>query len=272
MKADSGTRMFTLAFIQSVNGCAPGWGGEKPVADDTAVLANINELRANGGDVIIAFGGYDGTDLAQACPDAAGQQAAYQLVIDKYKAKTLDFDVEHDAIEDPASIDRRNVALKALAAANPGLKINYTLPTNPGGLTKEALDVIKSAVANGTPVNIVNCMTMDYGYPVPMGAMGVNAVAGVAAAAAQIKMLGLNAQLGFTPMIGTNDTVSETFTLRDAMDVLMYAKANRNVALLAFWSVGRDNGGCLATVSPTCSGISQAPYDFSHIFQSIEAR
>lgn len=271
IKAVSGIRMFTLAFIQSVNGCAPGWGGEKPVADDTAVLANINELRANGGDVIIAFGGYDGTDLAQACPDAAGQQAAYQQVIDKYKAKYLDFDVEHLAIEDPASIDRRSVALKALAAANPGVAIHYTLPTNPAGLTKEAMYVIKSAVDNGTPVSVVNAMTMDYSYPVPMGAMGVNAVACISATAAQLKMLGLkDAQLGITPMIGTNDTVTETFTLQDALDVLMYAKANRNIRLLSFWSVGRDNGTCVAAVSPTCSGVSQSSYDFAHIFQLIE--
>ena len=48
-------------------------------------------------------------------------QAAYQAVIDKYKAKVLDLDIEHTAIEDPVSIDRRSQALTALAAANPGL-------------------------------------------------------------------------------------------------------------------------------------------------------
>ena len=84
-------------------------------------------------------------------------------------------------------------------------------------------------------------------------------------------MLGLtNARIGITPMIGTNDTVTETFTLRDAQDVVTYAKANNIVALISFWSIGRDNGTCQATVSPFCSGITQGPYDFARIFETFE--
>jgi hypothetical protein len=266
----SGIKNFTLAFVQS-DGCAPTWVPSMRMADEKAFGKYIEQVRAAGGDVIIAFGGYDGTDLGQACTDPVSLQAAYQSVIDKYKAKILDFDVEHLAIEDPVSIDRRNVALKALAAANPGLQINYTLPATPQGLTKESMNVITSAVKYGTPVTIVNLMTMDYGVPVPNGAMGVDSVSAVGAAWCQIKSAGLNARLGITPMIGTNDTTTETFLLSDAQAVLAYAQANPNiVGLLAFWSVSRDNGGCTALVSPTCSGIQQKAWDFSHIFATFQ--
>ena len=135
IQASSGIKTFTLAFVVSGTGCAPAWGGTVPIATDTTIGAGIAKIREAGSDIIIAFGGYDGTDLGQSCPDVASLQAAYQVVIDKYKAKILDFDVEHTAIEDPISIDRRSRALKALATANPGLQINYTLPATPAGLT-----------------------------------------------------------------------------------------------------------------------------------------
>ncbi|MGA9567872.1 MAG: chitinase [Candidatus Korobacteraceae bacterium] len=271
IQAESGIKMLTLAFVVSGNGCVPAWGGTAPISSDTSIAAGITRVRANGGDIIIAFGGYDGTDLAQSCADVASLQGAYQSVIDKYKVKILDFDVEHTAIEDPMSIDRRSQALKALADANPGLQINYTLPATPAGLTELSMNVIKSAVKFGTPVAIVNLMTMDYGSPVMMGAMGADAVAAAASAACQVKSLGMKARVGITPMIGVNDSEGETFTLDDAQIVVNYALANSNsVALLAFWSVGRDNGGCSATVSPLCSGIAQPDWAFTRIFQKFQ--
>jgi hypothetical protein len=271
VQAASGIRMFTLAFIVSAKPCEPSWGGTVVVSGDVNITAAIARVREAGGDVIIAFGGYEGTDLGQSCTDIPTLQAAYQAVIDKYKVKILDFDVEHTAIEDPASIDRRSQALKALAAANPRLQLNYTLPATPAGLTPLSVNVIKSAVKYGTPVAVVNLMTMDYGSPVVTGAMGPNAVAAASGALCQLKSLGLDARVGITPMIGVNDTPGETFTLEDAQVVLNYAQANSNaVALLAFWSVGRDNGGCSGAVSPLCSGIAQKEWAFTRIFQTFQ--
>jgi hypothetical protein len=271
VQAASGIKMFTLAFVISGAPCTPAWGGTAPISSDVTIADGIAKLRATGGDVLIAFGGYDGTDLGQSCSDVPSLQADYQAVIDKYKVKILDFDVEHTAIEDPVSIDRRSQALKALVAANPGLQINYTLPATPSGLTNLSANVIKSAVKFATPVAVVNLMAMDYGSPVPTGAMGPNAVAAASAALCQLKSLGLNARVGITPMIGVNDSAGETFTLDDARVVLNYAQANSNVvALLAFWSVGRDNGSCSGTVSPLCSGLPQKEWEFTRIFQKFQ--
>ena len=271
LQAASGANLFTLAFLVSGKPCEPAWGGTAPISADTKVLGEIAQLRDKGGDVIFAFGGYDGLELAQTCTDVPTLQAAYQAVVDKYKAKVLDLDIEHTAIEDPVSIDRRSQALTALAAANAGLQINYTLPATPAGLTDLSVNVIKSAVKFKTPVAVVNLMTMDYGPPVLMGAMGPNSVAAASGAAQQLKTLGMNALIGITPMIGVNDTPGETFTLDDAQVVVNYALANSNtVALLAFWSIGRDNGSCNAQVSAFCSGITQKDWEFTHIFQKFQ--
>ncbi|HEX6881312.1 MAG TPA: chitinase [Terriglobales bacterium] len=266
LMAASGVKHVTVAFVQS-QGCAPLWINNTLVSADNLIADYIKKVRAAGGDVIIAFGGWDGTDIGQACPDVKSLQTAYQTVIDKYKVTMLDFDIEHFAIEDAASIDRRSQALTALSTANPGLKIHYTLPASPRGLTPQSMNVIASAVKYGTPVAIVNLMTMDYGAPVPNGSMGVQAVAASGAALVQLKAAGLNARIGITPMIGANDTPGETFTLGDAQAVLAYAQANRDVvALLSFWALGRDNGTCSATVNHMCSGISQEEFAFSRIF------
>ncbi len=104
-----------------------------------------------------------------------------------------------------------------------------------------------------------------------MGAMGPNAVAAASGAMCQLKSLGLNARVGITPMIGVNDTRRRDLHAGRRTGCVNYALANSNsVALLAFWSVGRDNGGCFGTVSPTCSGIAQKDWDFTRIFQKFQ--
>lgn len=43
-----------------------------------------------------------------------------------------------------------------------------------------------------------------------------------------------------------------------------------HVGLLAFWSVGRDNGGFPGGgVSPSCSSISPSTYQFADIFKGF---
>jgi hypothetical protein len=269
-QAHTEVKQFTLAFVVSGDGCTATWLGGSPVQTDTLVASGISKIRARGSDVYIAFGGYDGLELAQTCKDVASLQSAYQTVVDKYKAKVLDLDIEHTAIEDPVSIDRRSQALTALSAANPGLQINYTLPATPAGLTDLSVNVLKSAVKFGTKVAVVNLMTMDYGKPVTMGAMGANATSAAGATMAQLKALGMDSHIGITPMIGVQDSEGETFTLDDAQVVVNYALANSDkISLLAFWSIGRDNGSCFGKVSPLCSGIPQKDWDFTRIFQKF---
>jgi hypothetical protein len=266
MHNTSGVRYFTLAFVLAGNGCTPAWGGTVPVAADAKFSASIYNLRSAGGDVIVAFGGYEGTELAMACPDAKSLQAAYQAVVTKYRLTMLDFDVEHLAIEDAASIDRRSQALSALAAANPGLDIAFTLPVHLDGMPDNAIAVLNSAMKYKVPISVVNLMTMDYGEPVAAGKMGNRAILAGNRAMQQLKALGLRAGLGMTPMIGMNDTPHETFTPADARVVLDYARKHPEIERLAMWSMGRDNGGCPGKVSPACSGIVQKDWEFSRIF------
>src|SRR5262249_33449640 len=72
----TGHKFYTLAFVLAGRGCTPTWNG------DTSLTGNgygsyINGLRALGGDVIVSFGGADGTELGLACGTVSALQAAY---------------------------------------------------------------------------------------------------------------------------------------------------------------------------------------------------
>ena len=112
-------------------------------------------------------------------------------------------------------------------------------------------------------------MTMDYGNSVDAGGMATNAISAVNGTLAQVNSIGLKTNIGITPMIGMNDSPGETFSLADAQTVLKFASAHSDVALLSFWSVGRDSGSCVGTVSPTCSGVAQKDWEFSKAFQKF---
>jgi chitodextrinase len=257
----SGNKHYTLAFILGY-GCSASWFGayQLNTTEAAAIGTRVNELRAAGGDVIIAFGGAAAPELANVCGDTSSLAAQYQAVVDMYHPYAIDLDIEDFS---PTAIDLRNKALKQVT----GTRIHYTLGVLPTGFTQAQMDVLLNAKANGTRVDLVNIMAMDY-Y------QGTTDMGGAAIQAAQAVRTWLNnngfasTQLGITPMIGRNDS-PETFTLEDAQQVVTWANSN-NVTLLAFWSVGRDNGGCPnGSVSPSCSGIAQSAFQFSSIFHGF---
>ena len=131
---ETGQKYFTLAFVVSDPHGNPSWGGVTAM-EDNWFLDQINYIRGVGGDVIISFGGANGTELALAIDNVADLQTAYQSVIDRYDLKWVDFDIEGLAVGHRDSIDRRNKAVTGLQAANPNLKIAYCLPVLPQGLT-----------------------------------------------------------------------------------------------------------------------------------------
>lgn len=263
----SGNKHYTLAFILGY-GCAASWFGayQMNTAEADAIGTRINELRAVGGDVIVSFGGAAAPELADVCPSASALQTQYQAVVTKYSLKMVDFDIEDFP---PTAIDNRNKALKGLEAANSGLFVQYTLGVLESGFTQAQIDVLNNAKANGTRVDRVNIMAMDYGHSV--SDMYAAAISGAQAVRSWLNANGFaSTQLGITPMIGVNDSAGETFTLANATSLTSWANSN-GITEIAFWSVGRDNGGCPGggAASPSCSGISQSTFQFSSIFHGF---
>jgi hypothetical protein len=280
-------RFYNLAFVvaRAANDATPSWGGYYDVSSGY-LLPEINSLRALRGDVMVSFGGAAGTELAVAATSVAQLQAAYQLVIDTYGLTHIDFDIEGAWVAHPASIARRSQAIAGLqaaaAAAGRTLKVWFTLPVLPSGLTLDGRNVIASALQHGVAIDGVNVMAMDYGgsaAPNPQGNMGNYAVAAAQATKAQLALLYQQAgqpqtdaqlwrKIGVTPMIGVNDVATEVFVQAD-VGVLSSFAQQQGLGMLAFWSMGRDvqcAGGAQPWATYNCSSILQQPFEFTGLF------
>ncbi|WP_051943942.1 chitinase [Streptacidiphilus rugosus] len=274
----TGLKYYTLAFVINSNsgGCSPTFNGDTSVSD-AGWTGAINSLRASGGDVIASFGGASGTELAQACTSVSSLQSAYKSVIDTLNLTRIDLDVEGAALDDTAANDRRNQALANLqqqyAAAGKTLSVDYTLPVDPTGLLSDSLSLLNNAKSHNLNVNLVNIMTMDYGPNEDMGQAAINAATALHGQLGQIWTTKSSAQLwameGNTPMIGVNDSTNEVFSTGNASALENFAAAN-GIQELAYWSLGRDKAcSSNGTLSDTCSGTSQSPYQFASTFNAL---
>jgi hypothetical protein len=265
----TGHKYYALAFVLGNAGtCTPAWDGTHFMSENY-YASEINTIRAAGGDVIAVFGGANGSDLASVCTTVSGLQAAYQAVLNQYQFTWIDLNIEGWMVTNTTAIDRLNKAVKALQDTNPNLKVSYTLPVLQSGLPQAELNVLGNAKSNGVRIDYVNVMTMNYGPAgIDMGQASIDAATNTHN---QLVGMGIPAQVGITPMIGQNNTHGEIFYLSDADQLLAYARANSYVGWLSFWSLGRDNGGCLGqtTASAMCSGLSQTNYAFTNIFKTF---
>jgi len=220
---------------------------------------------------IVSFGGEEGIELAQSCPNLSQLVAAYQSVINTLHVNHIDFDIEGAAIADTATNNLRFQAINQLEANNPGLVVSVTIPAFPTGPDNNGQAFPEQAAQDGTHLSVVNVMAMDYygtwdnGGP-NMGAYAVEAAQDTLSFLQTIFPGATYSMVGVTPMIGQNDDSAEAFTESNAQSLVSFAKQN-HLGRLAFWSVDRDQpcGGSASGLSQ-CSEISQQPLDFTKIF------
>ncbi|WP_081005640.1 ricin-type beta-trefoil lectin domain protein [Trabulsiella odontotermitis] len=278
---------YTLAFIVSKNAstCLPTWGTAYDMKG-YAQYSKVKALREAGGDVMVSIGGANNAPLAAACTDVNDLTQQYYDIVDNLNLNVLDFDIEGTWVSDQKSIERRNLAVKAVQdkwkAEGRNVGIWYTLPILPTGLTFEGLNVLNDAKAKGVELAGINVMTMDYGNTVcqSAGTEGQNihgqcAVSAIENMSQQLKQIytdktdaQINAMMGTTPMIGYNDVQGEVFYLSDANLVMEDAK-KRDLGMIGIWSMARDKPGPAGVVEATHSGLTeqQAPkYAFSEVF------
>lgn len=166
-----GLKYYTLAFIiarQAGNGQdtrylnEPSWNGRVPMSENL-YKEEIGAIRKLGGDVIVSFGGEGGRELAMVESDIAALTAAYQSIVDRYDFSWLDFDIEGASLKNhPEANQRRNSALVALQARNPRLRISYTLPVDPDGISNASEAMLADAKTKGLRVYSVDLMVMYF--------------------------------------------------------------------------------------------------------------
>lgn len=278
---------FTMAFVvaKSAEQCIPTWGAAYGLQDYTQ-YSKIKALRDLGGDVMVSIGGAANYPMAAACKNDSDLQQVYHDIVENLNLNALDFDIEGTWVADHDSIQRRNRAVKAVQdqwkKEGRSVKIWYTLPILPTGLTAEGIYVLEDAHSKGVDLAGVNVMTMDYGNSICQsdGTEGQN-IHGKCATSAidnlfkQIKTIWpeksdteINAMMGTTPMIGYNDVLGEVFYKSDAK-LVMEDATKRDLGMIGIWSMTRDKPGVSKQVSPEHSGMTeqQMPaYGYSAIF------
>ncbi|HEX4702157.1 MAG TPA: hypothetical protein VH352_08525, partial [Pseudonocardiaceae bacterium] len=270
--SSSGEKEFNLAFVLDSGGCTPAWDGlsTELVSNDTAVQADINTVRAAGGDVAVSFGGFNGTELGTTCGSASALANAYQQVINKYNLTRADFDYENGALDSNTAI--RFGAIAILERNNPKLVVSLTIPMTTVGFPGSGTDEIRQAVAAGARLDIINIMDFDTGLTAGTEVGQTEAIANDAIGQLET-IFGWSAatawsHLGFQIMNGHTDQPSELFTQDTFNQLLGFAKAN-HPAWFAYWSVNRDfqcpAGVPEAWAPGTCSNIPQNAYDFTKI-------
>ena len=284
--AASGARYLTMAFLQTpvAGSCEATWDGDPNRPISWAQYGDsIAKLRAMGGDVIASYGGGDasghGTDIADSCADVDKIAANFEKVITTYDITRIDLDVEGPMPKNLPGVDRRNKAIaqveKWAAAHGRTIQFDYTVPTDVIGITQDSKNMLANAVANGADVHIVNIMTFDY-YDDKPHEMAADTRTAANALLAELRTLHpgtpdykLWQQVGVIEMVGVDDYGSggetgplEIFTPRDAVDVTVWSWLH-NIGSLSFWALGRDNGTCPGQHSDKCSGVQQAPWQYT---------
>lgn len=261
----TGVKWFTLAFVLSNGTCNPQWDGGRPLTGGVD-QQTINTVRGAGGDVIPSFGGYSGNKLESSCTSAAALAGAYQKVIDAYRLKAIDIDIEADAYSN-ATVQQRTVdALKTVKANNAGIKVYVTIGTGQSG---PDTSLINRAANSGLQVDGWTIMPFDFGGAGQnMGTLTTRAAEGLKNALKSAYGYSDDQAyrgMGISSMNGITDD-NETVTPADFQTILGYAQQH-HLARLTFWSANRDrpcSGGY--PNDDTCSGVAQGAWQFTGIF------
>jgi chitinase len=263
----TGQKHFTLAFIIADKNGKAAWFGREPL-EKNLYAEQIESIRKHGGEVIISFGGAAGPELALANDDAGKLELEYQSAIDRYKFTWLDFDIEGKALRDEQANQRRNQAIAAIQKKNPTLRVTFTLPVNPNGISEHSQKMMADAKAKGIKIYSANIMVMDYGARISKDKkMGDLAIECAIKTRQQVEKIDPSIQIGLCPMIGQNDVKEEIFTLDDAKTLRDWASKQEWICSLSFWSANRDTGKPGRREGTTRSGIQQQPWEFTRIFQ-----
>jgi chitinase len=285
-------RQVVLSFVVAgkSDGCAPSWGTAYTLeqADSELDLSRrISAFRQAGGDLIVSFGGRDNSELAVACTDTAKLEAGYKQVISRYGLKTIDFDLENEALNNTDSLQRRAQALAQIqheARANgSSLGIWLTLPVSPTGFEPNALRAVQTMLNAKVDLTGVNLLAMDYGSPQSNMLQTIENSLG--SAHAQLLNIYQNAgqplndrhiwnKLGVTVMLGQNDDNGEQFAPSDAQPLVDFVTSHA-IGRVSMWSLNRDQPcsssfSDISVHSDTCSGVAQSSLQFTHVFTQLQ--
>jgi chitinase len=264
---ETGLTQLTMAFILSDGGCSPAWDGSRPL-EGGQDAETIKAVQDAGGDVTPSIGGWSGSKLGEVCSSAEELAGAYQKVIDAYKLKSIDVDIEANEFEMPNVRQKVVDALKIVKEKNKDIKVYLTFPTLEQAPTDNGKDLIKKGAAAGLDVDGWTVMPFDFGHgDQDMAKATQTAVDGLAKIVAdeyKIDQEKAYGKVGFSSMNGKTDQPNESISPSDFQKMVDYA-TEHHLARVSFWSANRDRPCSSGDGNDSCSGIDQKEWEFSKI-------
>ncbi|KAB8192189.1 hypothetical protein FH608_026185 [Nonomuraea phyllanthi] len=213
----TGVRHYALGhLVAGDDGCAPKWNGPDqagPLDPGKNPVANrISRLRALGGDAAPVFGGPDGRELARTCTRPGGLAAAYRRVVGAFDAAAIGFEVRDSA--DRAAVLRRARAIHAMQRER-RLRVSFTLPLKPYGLTSGDVAMLRATRLAGAEVGTVNLLAELEPRGAPEGRLRRVAAAVLAARDQIARAQGLEdpqdawRRIALTPVLASADDLTE---------------------------------------------------------------
>lgn len=263
----------TLAFAITRGSCAL----EQDLLNK---LPDARTYVGAGGQLIISFGGQNGVYAEISCKDDNQLFNLLEKLMLDSGTRRIDWDVEGHQLLNVEGTARRTRVLLRLQAKYPDLYTSFTLPGWLRGVDANSMNLLKTTIAAGVKISMVNVMTMSFGIEnlrtmVVPSTLAQASIMTFRATASQMATLypnktqaQLHAMMGMTPMIGKNDDGS-TFSLVDAKTIADFAKSNE-IGLLSYWSFQRDRAQAsnASTDLSSFSGVAQSDYQFLNIFKT----
>jgi chitinase len=269
---ESGSKQLTLAFVLAKGGCEPAWDGQRPLKGSEEEKI-VKAVQDGGGDITPSIGGYNGNKLGEVCGSAEELAGAYQKVIDAYKLKSIDIDIEANEFEKPDARQKVIDALKIVKDKSKDTKVYLTFPTTQQGPNENGKDLIKKGAEAGLDVDGWTVMPFDFGQgDKDMAEATKSAVDGLAKTVADAYKIDQNkaySKVGFSSMNGHTDQQGESVSPADFQKMVDYAK-EKHLARVSFWSANRDRPCDSGGGNDSCSGIDQKQWEFSKILAGYQ--
>ncbi|GEN10174.1 hypothetical protein MFU01_52110 [Myxococcus fulvus] len=280
---ESGLDGFFLGFLVAQPGGDKKvyWGGFPSMDDSNTGISYPGDLTvsdygkddmkvftANGGKVVLSFGGASNVPLEAEETDIAKIVATYEgilrnfMIDGKNMVTHFDFDFEGAFIHDPVGQDRHVAAISQVLAKHPYLKTSYTLPVDgaPGsleGFNEGGVKLLQKLFDAGVEPSLINGMLMEFGQTSPPDAYDC-CVLGLEGMHRQIRSVFTTwndakvwRRIGACPMFGRHINGKE-FTLENMDKLIAYAN-DKDIGCLSGWDATRDrNQGML----PQCDDMN----------------
>ena len=280
----TGLKYFCLGFINPVQtnpvssdgtinwawGGFAGLGKGSTSTQYQGIVQSIKNLSDKGGMYVVSVGGQAGNAPWKVSQNKDKLVDFYLDIIDTYKIKRLDLDIE----ESNQDADHNQINANAIKKVQDktGVEIVLTLPIMPSGWQQKQIDIIKAYLNSGVKISMINSMCMCYGTGVWANEdYGDASIRAIENSIKQMQDLFSSygiplteqqayAKTGCTVSIGYESSLYPTFTTDMMKKVAAHAKQH-NYGMLSFWSMGRDS-----TIDGN-KGINSA-YAYTKICQS----